>query len=426
MNKRIKKLITLEILTINLLSSHFVAYAVDKPTPPKISGEITNDKIKQYNKEVDKYNEAVDEYNKQIDENYEKAIEETKQKNQEVDAHNAAEQEKIEEISAINAQRQEEYNTKYAKYQKDLEIEEKIKSKGFDSTQAYNDYINEVANNPANYSVEQNGIENAVFSIDDSYEVEIGEDSSEPIEEDEYIDIIEGDINVNIQHNFNEYTSVSKNLQIGKNDTITFYSAGAQLTPTTPGNCTFYMHSDDNHSMGYWTLTYVELYCTANISEEDWNNGKVHIVSYREGRKHPGDNTDIDITFNYSWIALQTYPTYDVPEEPTLELEEYDPDIWEHYPDPKKEEYLTHLKHKNLIDEDKPKDPEPEPEKEEPKVETLTPAVEAPKSQPIITQTGIPRMARTEDINDITKRYIIIIICIASIAFLLFVNIKKK
>ena len=85
MNKRIKKLITLEILTINLLSSHFVAYAVDKPTPPKISGEITNDKIKQYNKEVDKYNEAVDEYNKQIDENYEKAIEETKQKNQEVE-----------------------------------------------------------------------------------------------------------------------------------------------------------------------------------------------------------------------------------------------------------------------------------------------------------------------------------------------------
>ena len=42
----------------------------------------------------------------------------------------------------------------------------------------------------ARKKIEQNAIESAIFNIDNSYEVAAGEESTEPVEEDEYADII--------------------------------------------------------------------------------------------------------------------------------------------------------------------------------------------------------------------------------------------
>lgn len=433
MKNRIKKLITLGVLSITLTSNFFVSYAIDKPVKPeKPIEKVTNKKIKQYNTEVDIYNEAVDAYNQAIDAEYEAAVAETAQKNAEIEQHNQEEEAKAVTIAEQNAAIQEQYNKDLEQYNKDKAIEDKIIAAGYESVEAYNDMIENKYNAQANYSVEANSSASS-FSIDNSYTIESSEEPSE------------NTFHVYIEHEF-DGNSFSTELDINENDTITFYAAGAQFEPTEPGYCTFYMNTDDEHTMGYWMLTYSEcLENAVNYSNGEWNNGDVHRISFNEGTVREGDTTDVDMIYHYTWIPLQIYPTYNIPVEPTLNLIEFTPDILDKLPDPVKGEYLEHLEYMDLIKE-KP-EPEPEePEEQEPPKEDIpdepTPTVSTPTPTPEPTsptevlgatrsetsekQVLGARRAATGDPTDIVKRYTFIIGCIGLIGLIIVVDISRK
>ena len=65
MKNRLKILIALGVFTLTLKSNFFIAYAENdipqEPTKPdEIVGELNNDKILEYNQEVNEYNQEVD------------------------------------------------------------------------------------------------------------------------------------------------------------------------------------------------------------------------------------------------------------------------------------------------------------------------------------------------------------------------------
>ena len=89
MNKRIGKLIALGVMSLSLVSNHFLASAeITKPVPPdEITGEITNEKIKEYNSKVEIYNSQVDKYNTDVDAQYEKDLVSVKKQNEAIDCN---------------------------------------------------------------------------------------------------------------------------------------------------------------------------------------------------------------------------------------------------------------------------------------------------------------------------------------------------
>ena len=261
MKSRIKHLIALGVLSTSLISNHFVVQAIEKPTPPnEIEGEVTNEKIKEYNQKAEEYNLQVDDYNKQIDKEYESALTSVKQQNEEIDTHNAAEEEKARAVEATNAQLQEEYNKLYEQYQKDLEGEALVKSYGYESVEAYN--VVAEANNAKVAAAESiNSDASAIFDISKSYTITAAEET--PSDESNYEDTSEPEepekVKVNITHSFMGYKDFTTSFEILETDTITLYAAGAQCTPTEPDLCQFYMNSDENHIKGYWSQSFV--YC---------------------------------------------------------------------------------------------------------------------------------------------------------------------
>lgn len=381
MYKRFNKFIALSIFSLSFINFSLINYAIEKPIQP--TGNITNEQIIAYNQQVDKYN-------KQIDEEYTKKLTEIQQQNKEIEQYN---QQIIDNAGGIE-QLQAQYEAFYAQYQKDLEIEQKILATGrYNSVEEYNAAIDVYYNIPANTSVEKNTDTSAIFSIDNSYSIAAAEDTSdetdtEPIPA----------VNVNIKHNFVGYTTYSTSIVIKETDIITFYPAGAQLTPTQPGYASFYMHSDDTYSMGYWELTDAILECTANNSSSGWQNGNTHTVSYNQGKLHPSDSTDVYMTYNYNWHPLETKPTYNIPQEPTCPLK-YP------IPEPEKEPYLSHM---DLISEPE----KPQPSNEEPKLEPESvqeqlqeetiinvESIESNTDPIVVVETGtpVPRTAATSD-----------------------------
>ena len=98
MNKRFKRLIALGALSITLIGNQFIVYAEDIPKPQKpiIEGELTNEKITEYNKQVTEYNKQVDEYNKKIDNKYAADVAAVALQNSQIEAHNQQEQANLE------------------------------------------------------------------------------------------------------------------------------------------------------------------------------------------------------------------------------------------------------------------------------------------------------------------------------------------
>ena len=361
MRKRINKLITLGIMSTSLITHGFYCHAetqLVKPTEPVIEGEVTNEKITIYNQQVDEYNSKVDEYNSNVDKKYEEDLALVKQQNIEIDAHNAEEQSKVEQIEASNAQKQAEYDTAYAQYQKDKEIEAKILAKGFESVQAYNDYINNY-NSTIDLAAEKNAAATS-FDISKTYSIEQGQSDESQTESTDEQDLPQT-IEVTLVHNFDEIgVSYSDEFTIGKNDIITFYSVAAQLEQTQPGYATFYL-GIGGKSEGYWTQGSSELQTNAVYSDSSgWNCGDTHVVSYKDGVNHYGDDTHLYMTYNYNWVTLPRAPTYNIPQEPVLELDSYTPNFLNHIDNPIREEYLSYLNYMDPLPENKPTT-EPEP-----------------------------------------------------------------
>lgn len=474
MNKRIGKLIVLGVMSLSLVSNHFLASAeITKPVPPdEITGEITNEKIKEYNSKVEIYNSQVDKYNTDVDAQYEKDLASVKEQNEAIDKHNAEEQTKVSQIEASNAQKQEEYNKLYKQYQKDLNIEKQLKENyGYESTAAYNEYANTHFNNIVDNALVKNADPSNVFDIDKSYtvtasEVSSGDATTFSTDEDE---TSPAKVKVHLEHQFkNTEQTYSKDFEILETDIITFYAAGAQLEPTMDdGTCAFYMYSPEELRQGTWYESGSVAYDTAVYKDSSgWKNGNIYVLSYKDGTHNPGDNTDIDMIFEYNWMPVEKWPLYNVPVEPKLELETYTPDIKEKIAEPEKPEHLEHLKTKDLINEptpepDKPTQDDPKTDSDKPKKKKKKPknedktekvqqqdngdnneskqresnnaATQArdPKPAPastssiVVSQPSSARNASTGDYSILNFRIAILIVC-AIVLFVTFYPWKKK
>ena len=253
-------------------------------------------------------------------------------------------------------------------------MEERIKAVGYTSVEQYNNTINTYYNNPAKASVEKNADENAVFAIGSSYTIEEAAEKSGNM------------VKIHVEHNFSEIgISYSEDFEIDENDTITFNSAGAQLETTTPGYACFYMNTDEDHSMGYWMSAGSILMDNAVTTSWDWNCGDSHTLTYKDGKNHVNDITDIDMIYDYAWMPLKVYKTYNVPVEPTLNLVEYTPNILEKLAAPSKRSYLSHISLMDLLAEPEiipTPDPEPVVDPEPVIIPEVTPV---PEIDPIVT-----------------------------------------
>ena len=345
-----------------------------EPTKPEIEGELDNDKIRQYNQEAENYNQQVDEYNKAVDEEYEQALIDTEKKNEEIEQNNQEQLARAAEVESENEQLQAQYEEDLAQYEKDLAMEERIKAVGYTSVEQYNNTINTYYNNPAKASVEKNADENAVFAIGSSYTIEEAAEKSGNM------------VKIHVEHNFSEIgLFYSEDFEIDENDTITFNSAGAQLETTNPGYACFYMNTDEDHSMGYWMSAGSILMDNAVTTSWDWNCGDSHTLTYKDGKNHVNDITDIDMIYDYAWMPLKVYKTYNVPVEPTLNLVEYTPNILEKLAAPSKRSYLNHISLMDLLAEPEiipTPDPEPVVDPEPVIIPEVTPV---PEIDPIVT-----------------------------------------
>ena len=385
----------------NNVTPESAASAPVEPTKPEIEGELDNDKIRQYNQEAENYNQQVDEYNKAVDEEYEQALIDTEKKNEEIEQNNQEQLARAAEVESENEQLQAQYEEDLAQYEKDLAMEERIKAVGYTSVEQYNNTINTYYNNPAKASVEKNADENAVFAIGSSYTIEEAAEKSGNM------------VKIHVEYNFSEIgLSYSEDFEIDENDTITFNSAGAQLETTNPGYACFYMNTDEDHSMGYWMSAGSILMDNAVTTSWDWNCGDSHTLTYKDGKNHVNDITDIDMIYDYAWMPLKVYKTYNVPVEPTLNLVEYTPNILEKLAAPSKRSYLNHISLMDLLAEPEiipTPDPEPVVDPEPVIIPEVTPVPEIdPIVTPIIPDPVVPTAPApasedtTDDDNDTT------------------------
>lgn len=399
MKNRIKKLITLGVLTLTLTINPLVVFAEDvqeptqteesiegntsneqiaqynqeEPTKPEEpTGEnVTNEQIVQYNQEVDNYNQQVDEYNVQIDNNYEQEKANIDAQNAVIDEYNKAEDAKAAAVQEENEQLQNKYNEDYAQYEQDLnkyeKKEQQILGLGYKSVEQYNDMVNAYYNEPCEAGEAGNIKEENTFDIKQSYKIEKVETAEDQDPEEEPIEDEHKTYKVEIEHNFIDAGVTIKTykdeFEIDENDIVTFMPAGTQLEVyKNDYHYGFFAKIDDEHIKGYWYSSSSILEELCNYLESDWDTGNIYIVSYKDGQSKPGD-PNLKMVYNYSWKALKKVATYTKPNEPQLELkEEYIPEYKEKLADPEKKEYLTHLNHLDLKEEN---NSQPEEEKKQ-------------------------------------------------------------
>ena len=417
MKKLAKKACAFTLFTMMTLSPLGLASAEtpEAPVKPQVESYQDNDKIEEYNNQVDIYNEAVANYNLSVDVEYDNAVQEAIKANEEVAAHNAAEEQRVKEAEARNAQAikdaeeqnakideenaaglkaaqeaveaqyasdvaqyeadVEQYNKDLTQYNKDLNIESQILNLGYKSVEHYNDMINKNYNEPAKKSVEANA--NAKkLGISDTYELQEAEVKSGR------------KIKVRIEHNFyNTDINYYEEFEIDANDIITVKALSAPAENTNPGYAAFYYNTDNAHSMGYWMESDSYVGTNANINDYGWDCGDTHTISFKDGKKHAFDIEDIEVIYNYMWMPLKTYKTYNVPKAPTAptapvkgevsfekaahveaQLENTEADIWDFVAEPVKRAYLELLSHMDLFQV-------PEAPKAEDTAENTTPEI---------------------------------------------------
>lgn len=349
MKDLLKRMITAGIITSMMITptAAFAATTDDVPEAPEapvVESYKDNAKIEEYNRKVDEYNASAESYNKAVDEEYDAAVEETNRRNEEIALHNEAEEQRVSEAMERNEQaakdaeernRQideenaaglkaaeeerdaqyesdlnkynedlEQYKTDYAQYEYDLAMEQKIKNAGYASVEDYNSRINSYYNEPASRSVEKNA--NAPeLGVTDTYSIQEAEEKSGRM------------IKVTIRHNFYDTDlSYTEEFEIDANDIITFMPLSARAETTNPGYAAFYYNTDEAHSMGYWMESDSYVGTNANYHESGWNCGDTHEISFRDGTVRANDIEDIEVEYNYMWMPLRTYKTYNVPTEP--------------------------------------------------------------------------------------------------------------
>ncbi len=388
------------IMTISPLSfaSADTGCAVpEAPERPQVESYLDNDKITEYNNQVDAYNQAAQNYNISVDAEYDSAVQEAIRKNEEVAAHNAAEEQRVKDAEARNEQaikdaeeanalideenaaglaqaeqaRDAQYNSDLAQYQKDMEqyskdlkqyeydvnMENRIKAAGYASVEQYNNAVNKAYNEPAAKAE----IKNAAapkLSASDTYSIEKSANPSGRM------------ITVTVEHNFSGIDlSYKEEFQIDANDIITFKALCAPAESTNPGYATFYYNTDEAHKTGYWMESYSCVETNARYHNNGWECGDTHEISFKDGKNHAFDSEDIIVVYEYFWYALRYAKTYNVPNEPTMPTEpvkgevsyESKPhveanvediaqaDIWSFVSDPVKKAYLDLLSHMELF-----------------------------------------------------------------------------
>lgn len=343
-------------------------FTLDQPDRPAATSYEDNDKIEDYNRKVDEYNKAAQNYNDSVDKEYEDAVEETNRKNAEIDQLNDAEAQRVAAAEERNAEAQraadeenaaialenaenkkladahnaeedakvkaseeaiaaaldenektvahneevDKYNADLAQYEKDLEqyridlgYEAQILARKYASVDAYNQMIETYYNKPAREAESKNKSAEAI-DAKELYTVEEAEVKSGRT------------VKVHIEHNFIDIgKTIIEDFEIDENDTLISKSFGSAATSTQPGYASFYYNTDEAHTRGYWMPAGDVMMDTANYKNTGWDCGTVHEISYKDGKRHVGDSTDIDIYYDYMWMSLNMYKTYNTPVLPT-------------------------------------------------------------------------------------------------------------
>ena len=403
MKESVKKLLVTGIISTMLITpaGAFAATTDEVPEAPEApiaESYEDNDKIADYNRKVDEYNAAAENYNKAVDEEHDRAVEETNRKNEEIAAYNEAEEKRVSEAKARNEQaakdaeernRQideenaagrkaaeeardakyesdlakynedvEQYKAKAAQYESDLKMEQRIKNAGYQSVEQYNNMINTHYNEPADKSVEKNANAQKLGAAD-TYSIQEAEVKSGR------------KIKVTVRHNFYDTDiSYTEEFEIDANDIITFKPLCAMAENTNPGYAAFYYNTDENHSMGYWMESDSYVGTNAKYHDSGWECGDTHVISFRDGTVRRNDIEDIEVEYNYAWMALRKYATYNVPTAPDtpeapvkgeIDFEDapyvdavlediIDADILDFLESPEKKAYLDFLTHMDLFD----------------------------------------------------------------------------
>lgn len=348
----------------------FAADAItpDQPDKPVVTSYEDNDKIEDYNRKVDEYNKAAQNYNDSVDKEYEAAVEETNRKNAEIDQLNEAEAQRVAAAEERNAEAQraadeenaaiatenaenkksvdahndeedakvreseekraaalaenekaiahneevDKYNADLEQYKKDLEqynidkgYEAQILALKYPSVDAYNQMIETYYNKPAREAESKNKSAEAI-DAKDLYTVKEAEVKSGRT------------VKVHIEHYFIDIDkTITEDFEIDENDTLISKSFGSAATSTQPGYASFYYNTDEAHTKGYWMSAGDVMMDTANYKNTGWDCGTVHEISYKDGKRHAGDSTDIDIYYDYMWMSLKMYKTFNNPVLPT-------------------------------------------------------------------------------------------------------------
>ena len=337
-NKIIPLLLSASLIIAFPCSSY--ATEIVKPEKPNINNE---QQVNEYNEQVDKYNQQVDlDYEEQVN-NYNQAIEHNKQEEIKVQENEQAIQQYEKDLKQYQQdlkqyeEDQKQYEKDLKQYEIDKKYEQAILNLGYESVEAYNNYINTTFNEPAKKSIEKNTTATPV-TIETTYVVQ------------EAVEKAEESIKVFINHIFEEVNIFySTEITIDKNDAITFFPISTFVEQTVPNWASFYYKTDKNHVQGYWVSSSV-LQTAAKIQEDGWNAGDTHTVSFANGKLHINDPDDIIMDYYYFWIPLYTYKTYNIPAAPAMPVEPTAPAFVEKYiPNffnltiPIKKEYLQKL-----------------------------------------------------------------------------------
>ena len=309
----------------------------ETPEKPQADSYKDNDKINEYNKQVDTYNAAAIVYNAEVDSEYEKAVEETNRKNEEIDKLNAAEEQRVQEETAAS---EAQYEADMAQYQKEYDtfkiMEGKILAAGYASVEQYNALINQRYNEPAKAAAEKNAA--TQVTIKDTYSIQEAEVKSGRL------------IPVSIKHSFEDTSlNYTEEFEIDANDIITFNSINAAVETTSLGYG-FYYHTDDDHQIGYWWESFSSVGTNAVYHLNSWNSGDSHSISFKDGTKRASDIEDIVVEYYYAWNPLRTAKTYHAPEAPQ-KSEVAAASLLKRVADPVKKAYLSLLDHMGLFDE---------------------------------------------------------------------------
>ena len=345
---KILKFTIIFCLCMFLTSNIILGSEIEKPVPPVVPTELTEQNINIYNQQVQQYNAKVNEYNQSQQGKYNQEL---LQYNNSL-IHNQEEDEKVKQVEAanneetnrvneINQQREEEA---LVKQEEAIQHNEEEDQKVADNQQALE---NQEKTEQYIEMFEERGISNATSDPEDlpaDWTETTTSESTKTIKVEQAEELSDENYNVmNIHFYLNENSGDSINNEItfdendnpvfsddlknnfvsaewetiiaNKNDIVTTISESEAMGYKSAA---FYRYMQ-GYTNGYWIPDYTIFMSNAVYSDSIWYKGVAQEFSYIDGTTDRQPITNV--------ISLYTYSFYRLGNEPE-KVEKYTPDYW--------------------------------------------------------------------------------------------------